>query len=282
MSSLLLSLGPAAWMPGVARHAPVVTAAIDELGMAAGDGKGQHWLVDVTPASENLLEGPAPELTPRDVVEAQCDAMKRADVEHFWKFVAPECDLAIDYAHPQGAQTNFNWKVRNEPRWKNIARRPQAALYTMRDFRIVGTVFTDADKMLVRVSASPYFPDAPGAEAETHFVFTLGRMRASSTARRDGRAPRVLDDALRRARLLQLGGHRPEQRRARRRRRRWLLCRRRRAPPRRAERRRLPAVSCARPRHVHSCTPHITRIEVGAFLVPNVSYTLITLTRRAA
>ena len=78
-------------------------------------------LVDVTPASENLLEGPAPELTPRDVVEAQCDAMKRADVEHFWKFVAPDGDLAVDYAHPQGAQTNFNWKVRNEPRWKTSA-----------------------------------------------------------------------------------------------------------------------------------------------------------------
>ena len=184
MSTLLLSLGPAAWMPGVARHAPVARHAAASMNWVDGSGemgKGQHWLVDVTPASENLLEGPAPELTPRDVVEAQCDAMKRADVEHFWKFVAPDGDLAVDYAHPQGAQTNFNWKVRNEPRWKNIARRPQAALYTMRDFRIVGTVFTDADKMLVRVSASPYFPDAPGAEAETHFVFTLGRMRASST-----------------------------------------------------------------------------------------------------
>ena len=161
MSSLLLSLGPAAWMPGVARHAPVARHAAATMNWVDGSGemgKGQHWLVDVTPASENLLEGPAPELTPRDVVEAQCDAMKRVDVEHFWKFVAPEGDLAVDYAHPQGAQTNFNWKVRNEPRWKNIARRPQAALYTMRDFRIVGTVFTDADKMLVRVSASPTSP----------------------------------------------------------------------------------------------------------------------------
>ena len=160
--------------------------------MAAADGQRQHWLVDVTPASENLLGKPTRKLTPRDVVEAQCDAMKRADVEHFWKFVAPEGDLAVDYAHPQGAQTNFNWKVRNEPRWKNIARRPQAALYTMRDFRIVGTVFTDADKMLVRVSAS--LAPTRRAPSETHFVFTLGGC-ARVDARRDGRAPRVLDDA---------------------------------------------------------------------------------------
>ena len=99
MSSLLVSLGSAAWMPGVARHAPVARHAAATMNWVDGSnerGKGQHWLVDVTPASENLLEGPAPELTPRDVVEAQCDAMKRADVEHFWKFVAPDGEVAVD------------------------------------------------------------------------------------------------------------------------------------------------------------------------------------------
>jgi len=48
-------------------------------------------------------------------------------------------------------------------------------LLGMRSFEVVGSVMTDADVMRWGVRASPFFPDAPEAEAEAYFEFQLAR-----------------------------------------------------------------------------------------------------------
>ena len=45
----------------------------------------------------------------------------------------------------------------------------------------MGSVMTDPDVRILRVRASPYFPDAAYAESEVFFNFRVVRQRASHT-----------------------------------------------------------------------------------------------------
>jgi len=134
--------------------------------------------------TENILVkmGPSPTLKPLEVIDKVCGAFQRGtdeDVEQLFHFVLPDGELALDNECSAGAMSKFRWTIRKEPRWKNIARRPHAALLKMRTYEIVGSFMTDADVVQYKVKASPYFPDAPSCESEVTFQFQLVRQHAS-------------------------------------------------------------------------------------------------------
>jgi hypothetical protein len=126
---------------------------------------------------------PAPDLKPLDVVVAAMSSLQRGgneDIEHMWRFVDPTGELAVNHENSAGAMSKFRWQVRKEPRWRNIAQRPHAALLSMRSYEVLGALMTDADCVTCRVRASPYFPDAEHAESEVYFNFELVRQRATT------------------------------------------------------------------------------------------------------
>ena len=79
-----------------------------------------------------------------------------------------------------GPMAKFRWTIRKEPRWKNIARQPQAALLHMRDWQVLGHLGTDVDVRLYRVRAQPY-PRAPHAESDVIFQWKLTRHVSKGT-----------------------------------------------------------------------------------------------------
>ena len=95
-----------------------------------------------------------------------------------WQFVVPDGELASDHWSSAGSMNKFRWRIRMEPRWRNIARRPCAALLRMRSWQILGSIPTHADVRLMRIRAEPYFPDAPAAESEAVFLIQTVRQRA--------------------------------------------------------------------------------------------------------
>lgn len=135
-----------------------------------------------SPVERALLPlAPSPKISPREVVEIQCAALQRGgneDIEHMWRFVAPDGPLAVAHQSSAGAMARFRWTVRKEPRWRNIASRPHAALLSMRSWDMLGCVMIDADVVQCRVRASPCFPDALHAESEVSFLWTLVKQRA--------------------------------------------------------------------------------------------------------
>ena len=142
--------------------------------------------VDVTEAAEQVtvLLGPRPDLSPLEVVEAMLAAFQRGendDIEQLFNFVLPNGDLASQYQSAVGPMLSFRWTIRKEPRWKSIARRPHAALLKMRSWEILGRLVVDADQLLYRVRASPFFPDAPQAEASCDFTWQLVRQHAATS-----------------------------------------------------------------------------------------------------
>lgn len=146
--------------------------------------------VDVSEAAERAkcLAGPSPDLQPLDVLDVVLRAFKRGtneDIEDLFQFVLPTGQLASDYSSSAGAMSAFRWKIRKEPRWKNIAGRPHAALLHMRAYEVLGSLMTDADVRLYRVRAEPFFPDAPHAESDVIFQFELVKQRASHPAARE-------------------------------------------------------------------------------------------------
>lgn len=127
-----------------------------------------------------MPEGPAPELAPSEVVVAACEAFQRGgsdDIEYFWRFVQPEgeLDLRYDLNFPM-----FRVNIRREPRYQGLVRHPCAALLLMRSYAIVGSILTDADEVVYRVKASPFFEGAEWAESDTYFQFKLVRQRPDS------------------------------------------------------------------------------------------------------
>jgi hypothetical protein len=143
--------------------------------------------IDISPAADRLKcrEGPSPNLTPLEVVELMLGAFQRGtnqDIEELFAFVDPNGDLAMEHAMSSaGPMAKFRWTIRKEPRWKNIARRPQAALLHMRDWQVLGHLGTDVDVRLYRVRAQPYFPDAPHAESDVIFQWKLTRHVSKGT-----------------------------------------------------------------------------------------------------
>ena len=127
------------------------------------------------------LADPSPEVEPLAIVQLQLAALQRGtneDIEYMWRFVAPDGELAADHENSAGSMSKFRWKIRKEPRWKNIGRRPHAALVRMRSWSVGGVLMLDPDCLLYRVTASPFFPDAEHAESEVAFQWRLVRQRA--------------------------------------------------------------------------------------------------------
>ena len=144
---------------------------------------GNEQSIDVECASVHARAklGPMPDLTPAEVLETMLAAFQRGgddDVEDLFQFVVPDGDLYTRHSSSAGAMACFRWKIRKEPRWQKVYDRPCAMLLGMRSFEVVGSVMTDADIMLCGVRASPFFPDAPHAEAEAYFEFQLVRRSA--------------------------------------------------------------------------------------------------------
>lgn len=125
-----------------------------------------------------MRNGPNPQLEPLQVVELMLGAFQRGsneDIEELFAFIDPEGDLAAAHGSSAGPMSSFRWNIRKEPRWRNIAKRPQAALLKMREWQVLGHLGTDVDVRLYRIRAAPYFPDAPHAESEVVFQFQLVR-----------------------------------------------------------------------------------------------------------
>jgi hypothetical protein len=144
-------------------------------------GNEQSVDVEVAAVHTRAKLGPTPDLTPAEVLETMLAAFQRGgddDVEDLFQFVVPDGDLYTRHASSAGAMACFRWKIRKEPRWQKVYDRPCAMLLGMRSFEVVGSVMTDADIMLCGVRASPFFPDAPHAEAEAFFEFQLVRRSA--------------------------------------------------------------------------------------------------------
>ena len=149
---------------------------------------GNEQSIDVECASVHARAklGPTPDLTPAEVLETMLAAFQRGgddDVEDLFQFVVPDGDLYTRHSSSAGAMACFRWKIRKEPRWQKVYDRPCAMLLGMRSFEVVGSVMTDADIMLCGVRASPFFPDAPHAEAEAYFEFQLVRRSAQRHSR---------------------------------------------------------------------------------------------------
>lgn len=139
---------------------------------------------------QQLMQGPSPALAPSEVVSLMLAAFQRGtneDIEQLFRFVEPTGALASSNLCSAGPMVHFRATVRKEPRWKNIARRPQAAMMHMRSYTIVGCLFEDADTITYRTRCSPFFPDAPAAESEVGFDWHLVRQRAA-----DSRHPELL------------------------------------------------------------------------------------------
>jgi hypothetical protein len=141
--------------------------------------------VDVSTAAAQLTEllQPKPELEPMQVVEASLASFKRGtneDIEQLFNLVCPDGELAASYASSAGAMACFRWTIRREPRWKGIAGRPHAALLKLRSWDIVGSLRPSLDECRVHVRCRPFFPDAPDAESEVEFEWTLARQFASN------------------------------------------------------------------------------------------------------
>ena len=152
--------------------------------------QGMRWEetaadVDVSQAASRSLlqQGPTRDHEPSAVVELVLQAFQRGsdqDIEDLFTFVDPTGELVARHASAAGAMNSFKWKIRKEPRWKNIAARPHAALLHMRAFEIAGGVMTDPDVRLYMVRAQPFFPDATQAESDVIFQFKLVRHRATT------------------------------------------------------------------------------------------------------
>ena len=146
---------------------------------AAPIGADGHTVdVDSAAIHARAKLGPTPDLTPAEVLETMLAAFQRGgdeDVEDLFQFVYPGGDLYQRHASPAGSMACFRWQIRREPRWQKVYARPCAMLLGMRSFEVVGSVMTDADVMRWGVRASPFFPDAPEAEAEAYFEFQLAR-----------------------------------------------------------------------------------------------------------
>ena len=173
---------------------------------AAPIGADGHTVdVDSAAIHARAKLGPTPDLTPAEVLETMLAAFQRGgdeDVEDLFQFVYPGGDLYQRHASPAGSMACFRWQIRREPRWQKVYAppnpdpnpktnpnpdpdpnpnlnqvyaRPCAMLLGMRSFEVVGSVMTDADVMRCGVRASPFFPDAPEAEAEAYFEFQLAR-----------------------------------------------------------------------------------------------------------
>ena len=173
---------------------------------AAPIGADGHTVdVDSAAIHARAKLGPTPDLTPAEVLETMLAAFQRGgdeDVEDLFQFVYPGGDLYQRHASPAGSMACFRWQIRREPRWQKVYARPNpdpnpnpnpnphpnpnpnpnqvyarpcAMLLGMRSFEVVGSVMTDADVMRWGVRASPFFPDAPEAEAEAYFEFQLAR-----------------------------------------------------------------------------------------------------------
>ena len=186
VATALLMLRP---VPPVHRRAVPTGATIHR--RAVPTGATMCWIdqqalrCDVSQATEQVtvLLGPRADLSPLDVVEAMLAAFQRGendDIEQLFNFVLPDGDLARKYQSSVGPMPSFRWTIRKEPRWKNIARRPHAALLKMRSWEILGRLVVDSDQLLYRVRASPYFPDAPQAEASCDFTWQLVRQHVTS------------------------------------------------------------------------------------------------------
>jgi len=165
--------------------------------LMCADPVGNEQSVDVECAAAHARAklGPTPDLTPAEVLETMLAAFQRGgddDVEDLFQFIVPDGDLYTRHSSSAGAMACFRWKIRKEPRWQKVYDRPCAMLLGMRSFEVVGSVMTDADIMLCGVRASPFFPDAPHAEAEAFFEFQLVRQRAGVGSHPDAAA--VLGD----------------------------------------------------------------------------------------
>ena len=133
-------------------------------------GPMDSWHVEkelsVTAAAAQLkcMLGPKPELEPFEVADMVLAALQRGendDIAALFEFVMPDGQLASEHESSAGAMSKFRWKIRKEPRWKNIARRPQAALLKMRSYAVQGSIMMNPDVMIYRIKAAPYFPDCP-------------------------------------------------------------------------------------------------------------------------
>lgn len=158
---------------------------------AAAAAAAKELMAEVPEASPDRPVAPSKELPPLDIVEAQLRCFQRGadeDIDELWAFVAPNSELAEEHwsdgegstAPSMSAVEKFRSEIRREPRWESIAGRPCAALLYMREWKVLGVVMTDADRMIYRVRASPTFPDAPHAESEVAFNWHLVRRRAEN------------------------------------------------------------------------------------------------------
>jgi len=152
--------------------------------------QGKSWIVDAEEMDVSLAAdaaalkaGPKPSLEPAEIVELMLKGFQRGsndDIEDLFQFVHPTGDLASAHQSSAGAMSSFRWKIRKEPRWKNMANRPHAALLHMRSFEVVGGLMTDPDIRVYMVRAQPFFPDAPHAESDVNFQFEVVRIGKSS------------------------------------------------------------------------------------------------------
>jgi hypothetical protein len=122
--------------------------------------------------------GPSPELTPLNIVEAQLAAFQRGsddDIAELYSLISPDGKMALQQ---KNGMDGFRWAVRREPRWLHISARPHAALLNCRSWTVVGQLRLGLDSIVFRVSAMPFFPDAPHAESEVVFNWHLCRQLA--------------------------------------------------------------------------------------------------------
>lgn len=175
-------------VPAAALRAPaaVMMAWVDK--PLSDDGAWRSTDVNAAELAK-LAAGPSPSLEPSEIVDVMMKAFQRGtneDIEELFQFVDPAGQLASEQASeeasPYHAMTMFRIRIRTEPRWRNIAARPHAALLRMRSYEIVGGVMTDPDIRVYMVRAHPFFPDAPDAESSCDFQFQLVRQRGSDVS----------------------------------------------------------------------------------------------------
>lgn len=180
-----LKCGPLTLVPAL-KCGPLTPMVVKMAWIDDDRSQGKVWIADAeldvsqATAHAELLAGPKPSLEPSQVVDSILQAFQRGsneDIEALFQFVDPDGALASRYISSAGAMCAFRWSVRKEPRWRNIARRPQAALMHMRSYEVLGGVMIDPDLRSYMVRAQPFFPDAPDAESDVMFKFELRRIR---------------------------------------------------------------------------------------------------------
>jgi len=119
----------------------------------------------------------------QEVIAQQLEALQSGgdeDLDRCWAFVSPYGPLSDVHASSAGPRARFKWTIRREPRWRQIGGRPYAALLNLHKWELLGSLYKDENTFICRVRVFPFFPDAPFAEPQTVFQWTLSRLSDST------------------------------------------------------------------------------------------------------